>query len=322
MKSAPGLHNSVSGRVAVTLIGRGFPRVIAPQPRAVLAPRAYPARGFFVGRPTSTGLPVAVGCAVMATSDRPRVLLQTGGAVPCPALGPINFARGVFCPRFRLRVCFCGDWFATSRFRAWTFHNARPCPALGPPDAGLFWGALSPPQVCQLPPPPQAAKWDADAWSRSCGMRVEPIATQLTLTRSPLTLALEPAPDRAIIRAIASGLDTHNALFTPLAGWTPHWIIGRDEGHAVQAGVQFIISLDWLFLRWLWVAEPHRKLGIGSQLLSGAEETARKSDCRAAYVDTFQFQAPEFYERHGYREFARLLDFPRGHPRVWLSKLL
>ena len=153
-------------------------------------------------------------------------------------------------------------------------------------------------------------------------MGVEPIATQLTLTRSPLTLALEPAPDRAIIRAIASGLDTHNALFTPLAGWTPHWIIGRDEGHAVQAGVQFIISLDWLFLRWLWVAEPHRKLGIGSQLLSGAEETARKSDCRAAYVDTFQFQAPEFYERHGYREFARLLDFPRGHPRVWLSKLL
>jgi GNAT superfamily N-acetyltransferase len=146
-------------------------------------------------------------------------------------------------------------------------------------------------------------------------MRVEPIATQLTLTRSPLTLALEPAPDRAIIRAIASGLETHNALFTPLAGWTPRWIIGRDEGHAVQAGVQFIISLDWLFLLWLWVAEPHRKLGIGSQLLSGAEETARKSDCRAAYVDTFQFQTPEFYQRHGYREFARLVDFPPGHAR-------
>ena len=145
---------------------------------------------------------------------------------------------------------------------------------------------------------------------------------QTTLARLPLTLASESAPDEKTIRAIAAGLDSYNALFTPLADWTPHWIIGRDEGNAVQAGVQFITSLDWLFLRWLWVAEAHRKRGIGSQLLAGAEETARKSDCRAAYVDTFTFQAPEFYERHGYREFARLPDFPRGHARIWLSKLL
>src|SRR6516165_1300283 len=115
---------------------------------------------------------------------------------------------------------------------------------------------------------------------------------QLTLTQSPLTLAHEPALDQRTIRAIASGLDSYNALFTPLADWTPHWIIGRDESGAVQAGVQFITSLDWLFLRWLWVAEAHRKLGIGSQLLSGTEETAREGSCRAAYVDTFSFQAP------------------------------
>ena len=145
---------------------------------------------------------------------------------------------------------------------------------------------------------------------------------QLTLTRSPLTLAPEPTPDQKTIRAIASGLDSYNALFTPLADWTPHWIIGRDESGAVQAGVQFITSLDWVFLRWLWVAEPHRKLGIGSQLLSIAEDAARTSNCRAAYVDMLTFQAPEFYERQGYREFARLTDFARGHARIWLSKLL
>jgi GNAT superfamily N-acetyltransferase len=145
---------------------------------------------------------------------------------------------------------------------------------------------------------------------------------QLTLTQSSLTLAPEPAPDQRTIRAIASGLDSYNALFTPLADWTPHWIIGRDESGAVQAGVQFITSLDWLFLRWLWVAEAHRKLGIGSQLLSSAEDAARTSNCRAAYVDMLTFQAPEFYERQGYREFARLTDFPRGHARIWLSKLL
>jgi hypothetical protein len=39
-------------------------------------------------------------------------------------------------------------------------------------------------------------------------------------------------------------------------------------------------------------------------------------------VDTFGFQAPEFYRKLGYREFGRLDDFPAGHSRSWLTKAL
>jgi GNAT superfamily N-acetyltransferase len=138
----------------------------------------------------------------------------------------------------------------------------------------------------------------------------------------PLTLTPEESPDEAAIRAIASGLDFYNAGFAPGADWSPHWIVGRDPGGAVQAGVKYVISFDWLFVRWLWVAEPYRNCGIGSQLLSRAEAAARKKHCPAAYLDTFAFQAPKFYERRGYREFGRLDDFPAGHSRIWLSKPL
>jgi GNAT superfamily N-acetyltransferase len=72
----------------------------------------------------------------------------------------------------------------------------------------------------------------------------------------------------------------------------------------------------------LWVAEPYRKQGVGSRLLSQAEGAGRENGCRGAYVDTFAFQAPLFYPRHGYREFGRLSDFPPGHARIWLSKAL
>jgi predicted N-acetyltransferase YhbS len=82
------------------------------------------------------------------------------------------------------------------------------------------------------------------------------------------------------------------------------------------------MSFDWLLINWLWVAEPYRKIGIGSRLLLGAEAAARERHCRGVYLDTFTFQAPQFYARHGYREFGRLSDYPPGHARIWLSKAL
>ena len=75
-------------------------------------------------------------------------------------------------------------------------------------------------------------------------------------------------------------------------------------------------------MNWLWVAEPYRKHGIGSQLMAGAEAAAREQGCRAAYLDTFTFQAPKFYEGLGDREFAGLNDFPAGHARIWFTKAL
>ena len=141
-------------------------------------------------------------------------------------------------------------------------------------------------------------------------------------TSPPLILAPEASPDPADIKAIADGLDAYNARFAPAADWSPQWIIGRDPGGAVRAGIKYVLAFDWLFVNWLWVAEPYRKQGIGSQLLLGAEAVAKEKLCRGASLDTFTFQAPKFYERHGYREFGRLNDFPPGQARIFVSKAL
>jgi hypothetical protein len=39
-------------------------------------------------------------------------------------------------------------------------------------------------------------------------------------------------------------------------------------------------------------------------------------------LDSFTFQAPDFYRKLGYREFGRLAGFPAGHDRVFLTKAL
>jgi len=43
---------------------------------------------------------------------------------------------------------------------------------------------------------------------------------------------------------------------------------------------------------------------------------------RHAHLDTFSFQAPDFYQQRGYQVFGQLDDFPPGHRRYYLTKEL
>ena len=137
-----------------------------------------------------------------------------------------------------------------------------------------------------------------------------------------LTFATETSPSEETIRSIEAGLTAHARGLGLRTDWSPHWVVGRDKGGAVQAGIRFVLAFEWLFVNWLWVADAYRKHGIGSQLMASAEAAARAQGCRAAYLDTFTFQAPNFYQRLGYREFGQLDDFPPGHSRIWFSKAL
>lgn len=88
----------------------------------------------------------------------------------------------------------------------------------------------------------------------------------------------------------------------------------------MQAGLYGNTYWQWLFVEYLWIADAHRGSGLGARLLDQAEVAARDRGCIGACVNTMSFQAPAFYERHGYREFGRLHDVPPGHARIWLAK--
>ncbi len=79
---------------------------------------------------------------------------------------------------------------------------------------------------------------------------------------------------------------------------------------------------NWLFVKYLWVREDQRGQKIGSELLKQAEETAKERGCRYAFLDTFSFQAPAFYEKHGYKNVFTLEDYPVTGKRYYLSKNL
>ena len=66
--------------------------------------------------------------------------------------------------------------------------------------------------------------------------------------------------------------------------------------------------------------EAQRSKGIGSRLLGEGEAHARKLGATRARVDTFEWQAPAFYLKHGYRELLRWPDYYQGHASSLMVK--
>ena len=95
----------------------------------------------------------------------------------------------------------------------------------------------------------------------------------------------------------------------------------RHDG-AFIGGLTGQTFMGWLAVDGLWVAADHRRRGHASTLLARAEEEARGRGATDCVLDTFSFQAPDFYRKLGYREFARLDGFPAGHCRHYRTKSL
>ena len=58
------------------------------------------------------------------------------------------------------------------------------------------------------------------------------------------------------------------------------------------------------------------------KLFRAAELEARRRGCTQIVLMTFSFQAPAFYERHGFEVVATIDDHPRGHQNFLMRKRL
>jgi GNAT superfamily N-acetyltransferase len=95
---------------------------------------------------------------------------------------------------------------------------------------------------------------------------------------------------------------------------------GADD--EIAGGIIAEAHWGWLYIDLMWVREDLRRCGYGSQLLAMVEDEAHSRGAKNAYLDTFSFQAPDFYKKHGYQVIGELTDFPVGHQRYYLMKEL
>lgn len=102
----------------------------------------------------------------------------------------------------------------------------------------------------------------------------------------------------------------------------PVWLSARDKGGKLIAGLRGFVFLNWLRVELLYVDEASRRNGLGSRLLTEGEREARALGARNAVIETFEWQARDFYLKHGYEEFARIDDYVGGFYLVQMKKVL
>ena len=65
-----------------------------------------------------------------------------------------------------------------------------------------------------------------------------------------------------------------------------------------------------------------QKQGYGAKLLKAAEREAIENGCLYSLVDTWDFQAEEFYLKNGYERIGELKKYWLGHTKIFLRKKL
>jgi GNAT superfamily N-acetyltransferase len=88
----------------------------------------------------------------------------------------------------------------------------------------------------------------------------------------------------------------------------------------VNAYIYFLKSI--LHVDHLFVEEKYRGQDLGSILLAKVERIAKEHGATLSHLDTFDFQAKDFYLKHGYEVFGVLDDCPKGHKRYYMKKVL
>jgi len=96
----------------------------------------------------------------------------------------------------------------------------------------------------------------------------------------------------------------------------------EDEEGNLLAGLTGETFGNWLEIEYLYVSDDLRGQGIGSKILKMAERESKERGCKYSFVDTFNFQAPKFYEKHGYKEVFALKNYPYTGERYYYTKEL
>ena len=139
-------------------------------------------------------------------------------------------------------------------------------------------------------------------------------------------------PGEDLYEAVNYQLRTHNQTSNPVfweeGGKAENQpkalnIFAFAEDRTVIGGLFGTTQFSWLKINIMATRKDWRGKGVGKALLARAEEVAKERNCRYAYTDTMEYQAPSFYQKAGYKITGELDDWDsHGHKKFFFTKKL
>ncbi|MDG5801991.1 GNAT family N-acetyltransferase [Streptomyces ossamyceticus] len=143
------------------------------------------------------------------------------------------------------------------------------------------------------------------------------IETEVDKERAQLLLSRLRATNTAASPVLRELRGTPDERETPLHIWA------LDPTGTLMGGLVGHTWATWLHVTYLWVDENARGSGLGSRLLTEAERAAHTDrGCHSSRLETWDFQAPDFYKKLGYEVVCVIPDYPPGVTEYTLTKRL
>ncbi|MFY2159626.1 GNAT family N-acetyltransferase [Vibrio alginolyticus] len=128
-------------------------------------------------------------------------------------------------------------------------------------------------------------------------------------------------PDQTDLDFVREGIRSYNRLHLPEGEVHAVGCFAKDENGKIMGGLTGEMFKNTVFVEFLWVEAESRTSGLGSQLMSMLEQKVKPHGVTHVYLDTYSFQALEFYLKLGFEKVGQYSGYPaEGIHKYFLQK--
>lgn len=136
-----------------------------------------------------------------------------------------------------------------------------------------------------------------------------------------MNLELVHNPSVEDVNLICAGLKSFNMHHLPELNERDLAIFVKADNAEVVGGLVALTVCSIMQIKYLWIDERYRMQGLGSKLMLQIIEYAKSLNLSSITVETYSFQAPEFYLTHGFVEVGKYTNYPAvGMNKIFFQK--
>ncbi|AYO23441.1 GNAT family N-acetyltransferase [Vibrio owensii] len=128
-------------------------------------------------------------------------------------------------------------------------------------------------------------------------------------------------PEQNDLDFIRDGIRAYNRMHLPDGDVNAIGCFARNDEGKVIGGLTGEMFNNTVFVEYLWVDAEARTSGLGSKLISLLEEQVKPHGVTHLYLDTYSFQALDFYLKLGFEKVGQYSGYPvAGIDKHFLQK--
>ncbi len=136
-------------------------------------------------------------------------------------------------------------------------------------------------------------------------------------------IELIETPSETDVAALYDGLHAFNLQHLPNLNEVSFGLFIRNINEEIVGGAVAVLLPSVMQIKYLWLAAHIRGQGIGKNLMQRLENEASARGLQSIALETYTFQAPEFYTKLGFNEVGRYINHPSsGIDKVFYQKSL